>query len=335
MQTSVAPSSHASCGAVGDLVDGQPERVRVPLALGERAEPAADVADVREVDVAVDHVGDVVADHLGAQLVGEPGHRLQRRAVGGEQRHRRVACRPAALAGVRLGEPECHVRRPPAASRRPWGRVQRRPVAVDAVEVAAAVLGAPLGVDGGVQVGAAVGVEAAVRLLPLAADDRGVRRSASPSSRGQRGDVRGEAGVDPLPGGRASRSAGRRRAARAGRSRPRGSCAASASTCGHGRSGLTWSGVTGDTPPQSSMPARSIRPNSSPTRFGGACTLTDDGIDQPGHRDRGGQLVQVGVGHAAHRRVRLGAEVLDDHFLDVPVLPGDRRAWRAATRRAR
>ena len=48
--------------------------------------------------------------------------------------------------------------------------------------------------------------------------------------------------------------------------------AASSSTAGHGRSGLTWSAVTGETPPQSSMPALSISPNSSPTRFGGACT---------------------------------------------------------------
>ena len=44
---------------------------------------------------------------------------------------------------------------------------------------------------------------------------------------------------------------------------------------GHGRSGLTWSGVTGDTPPQSSMPASSsARHSASDTRFGGACTGT-------------------------------------------------------------
>ncbi len=48
--------------------------------------------------------------------------------------------------------------------------------------------------------------------------------------------------------------------------------AASSSIAGQGRSGFTWSGVTGETPPQSSMPARSISANSSPTRFGGACT---------------------------------------------------------------
>ena len=39
---------------------------------------------------------------------------------------------------------------------------------------------------------------------------------------------------------------------------------------GHGRSGLTWSGVSGETPPQSSMPARRMRSYWAPTRFGGA-----------------------------------------------------------------
>ena len=42
---------------------------------------------------------------------------------------------------------------------------------------------------------------------------------------------------------------------------------------GHGRSGFTWSGVSGDTPPQSSTPARSSSPSSVESdRFGGACT---------------------------------------------------------------
>lgn len=50
--------------------------------------------------------------------------------------------------------------------------------------------------------------------------------------------------------------------------------AARSSICGQGRSGLTWSGVSGDTPPQSSMPARSISAYSSPIRLGGACTRT-------------------------------------------------------------
>ena len=77
-------------GAVGDL--GERERVGlvVDLTLGERAEPAAHVADVREVDVAVDDVGDVVADGLGAQTVGDPAERVERVALGPEQRERLV-----------------------------------------------------------------------------------------------------------------------------------------------------------------------------------------------------------------------------------------------------
>ena len=46
--------------------------------------------------------------------------------------------------------------------------------------------------------------------------------------------------------------------------------AASSDRCGHGRSGLTWSAVSGETPPQSSAPARTSRANSSGSdRFGG------------------------------------------------------------------
>ncbi len=43
-----------------------------------------------------------------------------------------------------------------------------------------------------------------------------------------------------------------------------------------GRSGLTWSIVTGDTPPQSSMPASSSTPKSS-DRLGGACRWMSGG----------------------------------------------------------
>ena len=72
--------------AVGDLVGGQRERVGVALALRERAEPAAGVADVGEVDVAVHHEGHVVADGVAAQRIRQRGNRFQRRAVGRGQR---------------------------------------------------------------------------------------------------------------------------------------------------------------------------------------------------------------------------------------------------------
>ena len=48
------------------------------------------------------------------------------------------------------------------------------------------------------------------------------------------------------------------------------------SSAGHGRSGFTWSAVTGETPPQSSMPASSSTPKSS-DKFGGACKWIDAG----------------------------------------------------------
>ncbi len=49
-------------------------------------------------------------------------------------------------------------------------------------------------------------------------------------------------------------------ARRSRRRNPRSSVVARrASIAGHGRSGLTWSGVTGETPPQSSIPASSRR----------------------------------------------------------------------------
>ena len=51
---------------------------------------------------------------------------------------------------------------------------------------------------------------------------------------------------------------------------PAAVCAASSSICGQGRSGLTWSGVSGETPPQSSIPAARIIRYWSPIRFGGA-----------------------------------------------------------------
>ncbi len=85
-------------------------------------------------------------------------------------------------------------------------------------------------------------------------------------------------------------SAGRRRASGRGRARTRGRwsgggparspCASvtsrSRSRAGQGRSGLTWSAVTGETPPQSSMPASSSTPKSS-DRLGGACRWTSGG----------------------------------------------------------
>jgi hypothetical protein len=76
--------------AVADLLQGQGVRVRIGAPLRERAEPAAGVADVREVDVPGDHVGDIVAADLTAERVSDAGQRLEVRAIGGEEGDRLV-----------------------------------------------------------------------------------------------------------------------------------------------------------------------------------------------------------------------------------------------------
>ncbi len=72
-QVGMDPSLHADLGgarvprlggAVADLLQRQRVRVGVGPALRERAEPAAGVADVGEVDVARDDVADLVANDL-------------------------------------------------------------------------------------------------------------------------------------------------------------------------------------------------------------------------------------------------------------------------------
>ncbi len=64
-----------------DLLDrhdiGLPAQVRGQLALREGAEAAAEVADVRVVDVARDDVADLVAADLSPKLVGRREHRAE------------------------------------------------------------------------------------------------------------------------------------------------------------------------------------------------------------------------------------------------------------------
>ena len=114
----------------------------------------------------------------------------------------------------------------------------------------------------------------------VAADDeRDARRLArAPTRRRARARSRPRHGARTArrpgrPSARARRRTRGRAASRGASSRPRLRVAsASRSISGHGASGLTWSIVTGETPPQSSMPASSRRGKSSKARFGGACT---------------------------------------------------------------
>jgi hypothetical protein len=94
-------------GPVGHLVERERVGVGVGAPLRERAEPAADVADVGEVDVAVDDVGDLVTHGLAAQVVGQPAHLLQQRPLGRHQGQRVLV---GQVARVPLGGP--HRRRP-------------------------------------------------------------------------------------------------------------------------------------------------------------------------------------------------------------------------------
>ena len=113
--TSVAPSACASAARSPDLVQRERVGVGVGLALGERAEPATDVADVGEVDVPVHDVGDVVPDRVPPQLVGEGGHGVEVGAVSGEQRQVVVVAEPRGV--VLRRDPAPHGRRCRGAAR--------------------------------------------------------------------------------------------------------------------------------------------------------------------------------------------------------------------------
>ena len=160
MQTSVAPRRPRLLGPVGDLVERERVGVGVGAPLGEGAEPAADVADVGEVDVAVDDVGDLVADGVAAQVVGQPAHLA--RAAAPSAVTSVSACSSVSAGRVALGGGAARPARRRAAPPGPpaTGPGRRRavadvvPVAVHLVEVAAPVGGAALGVDARVQVGA-------------------------------------------------------------------------------------------------------------------------------------------------------------------------------------
>ena len=267
-------------GAVGDLVEGQRVGVGVGAPLGERAEPAADVADVGEVDVAVDDVGHLVADGLPAQVVGQPDHLLEQRPLGG---HQGQGVLVGQVAGVLLRGGHARLPRQSATFGRADGRpdrssrtIRRRlsdrvPVAVDVGEVGAAVVGAALGVDRGEQVGAARRRRTR-RRAPATAARWGVRR-ASPGRRrvasaATWAETRGSSHGSP------ARTYSGCTVSRAASSKPHSAVIArSRSSEGQGRSGLTWSGVSGETPPQSSTPASSrARHSDRSTRLGGAWT---------------------------------------------------------------
>ncbi len=272
-------------GAPGDLVDAQKvggaAEVLGELALREGAEAAAEVADVGVVDVPADDVGDAVACALAPSSVGRA-----RRAARPPARGPRAARSQSSSSSSdpRLGRARVRARTPSRRRRPAAGGVRRARRAV---------------ARGRCRSSSALGARGRGRRRP-----RATGRACRPRAtcRGRRG------------------SAGRRRGA--GSSvRPAAAQAASRrATAGHGASGFTWSGVTGETPPKSSMPAASNAGNSSPERLGGACTETLGRQQQARDGDRPEVVVERRLGRVRHLRVGLRAEVLDDHLLQVPVL---------------
>ena len=145
MQISVAPAAHASSTRSPTCCHRQRVGVGVGAPLGERAEPAAGVADVGEVDVPVHDVGDVVAVDVGADGVGQRAQGLEVGAVGAQQRQVLGVGQPGRVAARRAAARRSTSRSPAASavecpSRADVGALaQLRPVAVDGVEVAAPV----------------------------------------------------------------------------------------------------------------------------------------------------------------------------------------------------
>ena len=75
------PKLHGLAGAPDDLVEGKKVALLLAEVAAEGAEAAALDADVGEVDVPVDHVGDAVAVRPAPQLVGGGHQSEERRAV--------------------------------------------------------------------------------------------------------------------------------------------------------------------------------------------------------------------------------------------------------------
>ncbi len=210
------------------------------------------------------------------------------------------------------------------------------PVAVDGVEVRPSIAAAARRVDGRVQIRSpgAAGCSTrrrgpGVRLLPRPPDRprRGNRHSRQRI--GQRRHVLGEARIDPRRAVRgptahvlgidgqafAQDEAGRRRE-RGQRLDPRPrTLRVHVIRCDRGDA----------TPVVDARPQQESDLTLTRVTVGGQ--QVGRGLDprlraehKPGHGDRGREVVELGVRMLAHGRVRLRAEVLDDHFLDVPVL---------------
>ena len=179
MHTSVAPSTCAS-QARSATSGGQRIRVGVTLALRERAETAARVADVGEVDVAVHHERHVVADCLATKRISKRGNGFQRRPVGGRQREVLVV---GAAAGVAFAEASAASTSVSMRSGARGGQLihvcaDRFPVTEGAVEIAAGFAVAAVSVDRRMEIDA--GPATPRRRAPATAGPIGLTSRARP-----------------------------------------------------------------------------------------------------------------------------------------------------------
>src|SRR5699024_6198221 len=160
-------------GTVGHLVEGERVGAGVGTALRDRAESAARVTDIGEVDVACHDVGDVVADRVLPYPVGQIGQGLQFGAVGVQQSKRLVITQFGRV-GLGAAPRRCHFRIEATRYRAPAVHpgAQLVPVPVDGVEVTTTLPRTALGVDTRVQVGTARGDQDRLRFLPGATHHR-------------------------------------------------------------------------------------------------------------------------------------------------------------------
>ena len=314
--------------AVGDLVQGERVGVRVGAALGEGAEPAAGVADVGEVDVPGDDVGDVVTDGVAAHPVGQTGEGLQGVAVGVQERERLGVAQPGGVPfGAAQGGGDLGVRPTGHRALAVDDGGEFVPVPVDRVEVAAPILGTALGVDVGVQVGAARGDHDRLGFLPGAAHQGRVLAGQAGLGVHQGVDVGAHPWVDPgFAGpdvlGVDGEALAQREALGLG-------AGGEVVDLGPGAFGVdVVGGERGDPAPVVDARAdhQRVLVHAAALRadeVGRRLDVRLGSHDQSGDGDGGGHLLALDVGPVHHRGVRLGAEVLHDDLLETAVAAGD------------
>ena len=294
-----------------DLVDleqiGAAAQVERQRALGEGAEPALEGADVRVVDVAVGDEGDHVAD-------GRPGAARRRPPPP------RRTCGPRAENSVTI-----------SSSPTSWPGEDASSTSLSAPGRTGPSPGGAIGASG---VAGQAARRTAARPEPAPGHDEG--RGHLPSRAPLR--VAGEAlrrPSGPSPHGPARR---RQIACRPTRDARRAAGRATwpwasvtwrrRSSAGQARSGLTWSAVTGETPPQSSMPALE-QPREVVGQVRRRLQVDLGGEHDPGGRDR----PEVLVSRAGGARSASPSRPLGGSSARSPLAHGRGGAWLAAIAR--